>query len=85
VWRYYAPRAESVAICPQPKTRALRRIGVIVALLLLVLATLLAGPIGFAIMAVLLLLWALVTGTLHLVIELLLLPFRAIGALTRPR
>jgi hypothetical protein len=54
---------------------------VIIALLLLVLATLLAGPLGFIIMAVLLLAWALVTGTLHLVIDLLLLPFRLIGAL----
>ncbi len=53
----------------------------IIALLLLVLATLLAGPLGFVIMAVLLLAWALVTGTLHLVIDLLLLPFRLIGAL----
>jgi hypothetical protein len=58
---------------------------VIVALLLLVLATLLAGPIGFVIMAVLLLTFAVVTGTLHLVIDLLLLPFRAIGALGRGR
>jgi hypothetical protein len=54
---------------------------VIIALLLLVLATLLAGPLGFIIMAILLLAWALVTGTLHLVIDLLLLPFRLIGAL----
>ena len=57
----------------------------IVALLLLVLATLVAGPIGFAVMGVLLLAFAVVTGTLHLVIELLLLPFRAIGALARGR
>jgi hypothetical protein len=58
---------------------------VIVALLLLVLATLVAGPIGFVVMGVLLLAFAVVTGTLHLVIELLLLPFRAIGALARDR
>jgi hypothetical protein len=58
---------------------------VIVALLLLVLATLVAGPIGFLVMGVLLLAFAVVTGTLHLVIELLLLPFRAIGALSRGR
>ena len=57
----------------------------IVALLLLILATLVAGPIGFAVMGVLLLAFAVVTGTLHLVIELLLLPFRAIGALSRGR
>jgi hypothetical protein len=55
---------------------------VIVALLLLVLATLVAGPVGFVVMGLVLLVFAIVTGTLHLVIELLLLPFRAIGALT---
>jgi hypothetical protein len=58
---------------------------VIVALILLVLATLLAGPVGFIVVGLLLLLWAIVTGTLHLVIDLLLLPFRAIGALDRDR
>jgi hypothetical protein len=58
---------------------------VIVALLLLVLATLVAGPIGFVVMGVLLLAFALVTGTLHLVFELLLLPFRLIGAVARDR
>jgi hypothetical protein len=58
---------------------------VIIALLLLVLASLLAGPIGFVVMAVLLLAWALVTGTLHLVIELLLLPLRILGALAGRR
>jgi len=64
-------------------TNALRQSSVIVALLLLVLATLVAGPIGFVVMGLVLLVFAIVTGTLHLVIELLLLPFRAIGALTR--
>lgn len=54
----------------------------IVALLLLILATLVAGPLGFIVMAVVLLGWALVTGTLHLVFDLLLLPFRGIAALT---
>ncbi|MBV9325177.1 MAG: hypothetical protein JO352_15450 [Chloroflexi bacterium] len=59
----------------------------IVGLLLLVLATLVAGPVGFFVVGLLLLAFAIVTGTLHLVIEVLLLPFRAIGALTggRPR
>ena len=57
----------------------------IVALLVLVLATILAGPIGFVVVGALLLIWAVVTGTLHLVIDLLLLPFRAIGALARGR
>ena len=59
----------------------LRQTGVIVALLLLILATLVAGPLGFIVVGVLLLAGALITGTLHLAIELLLLPFRAVGAL----
>lgn len=57
----------------------------VVALLLLILATLVAGPLGFVIVGVLLLAWALVTGTLHVVLELLLLPFRIIGALVGGR
>jgi len=52
-------------------------------LLLLILATLLAGPVGFVVAAVCILGWALVTGSLHLLMELVLLPFRAIGALAR--
>ena len=52
-----------------------------VTLLLLILATLVAGPLGFIVMGVLLLAWALVTGTLHLAIDLILLPFRIVGAL----
>ena len=54
-----------------------------VVLLLLILATLLAGPVGFIVAAVLILAWAVVTGSLHLLIELVLLPFRIIGALAR--
>jgi hypothetical protein len=57
----------------------------LIAVLLLILATMLAGPVGFVIVAVLLLAFALVTGTLHLVFELLLLPFRVLGALTSGR
>ena len=57
----------------------------LIALLLLIIATLLAGPVGFVVMALVLLTWALITGTLHLVIDLVLLPFRIIGALTRGR
>jgi cobalamin synthase len=60
-----------------------RHIGAMVALLLLVLATLLAGPIGFVLAAVFLLAWLVVTGSLHLALEILLLPFRAIGWLAR--
>jgi hypothetical protein len=52
-------------------------------LLLLILATLLAGPVGFVVAAVLIVATAIATGTLHLLIELVLLPFRAIGALAR--
>jgi hypothetical protein len=57
----------------------------VVALLLLILATLLAGPVGFVILGALLLAWALVTGSIHLVLEVLLLPFRVVGALTSGR
>ena len=53
----------------------------LVPLLILILATMLAGPIGFVLGAVFLITWALVTGTLHLLIDLILLPFRVIGAL----
>jgi len=64
-------------------TLTLRQSRVIVALLLLVLATLVAGPVGFVVVGLLLLVWAVLTGTIHLLFELLLLPFRAIGELTR--
>ncbi len=57
----------------------------LVALLLLILATLVAGPIGFMLAAVFLIVWAVITGTLHLVIDLILLPFRIVGALARGR
>jgi hypothetical protein len=70
---------------PQQRGEQARRRGVIVALFLLVLAALLAGPVGFIVVGLLLLVFAVVTGTLHLVIDLLLLPFRAIGALARGR
>jgi cobalamin synthase len=55
----------------------------LIGLLILILATLVAGPIGFVVAAVCLITWAIITGTLHLVIDLVLLPFRAIGALAR--
>jgi hypothetical protein len=58
---------------------------VIVALLLLVLATLVAGPVGFVVVGLLLLIFAILTGTIHLVFELILLPFRAIGAMRGDR
>jgi len=52
-------------------------------LLVLILATLLAGPVGFVVAAVMIVAWAIVTGSLHLLMELILLPFRAIGTLAR--
>src|SRR4051812_16940275 len=70
---------------PQQTSSGLRPSRVIVALLLLIVATLVLGPVGFIVMGSLLLVWAIVTGTLHLVIDLLLLPFRAVGELRRSR
>ena len=52
-----------------------------IALLLLILATLVAGPIGFIVVGALLIAWALLTGSLHLIYEILALPFRIVGAL----
>jgi hypothetical protein len=52
-------------------------------LLLLILATLLAGPIGFVLAAVFLLGWLLITGSLHLALDIVMLPFRALGWLAR--
>jgi hypothetical protein len=52
-------------------------------LLLLIVATLLGGPVGFVVAAVCILGWAIITGSLHLLMEIILLPFRAIGALAR--
>jgi hypothetical protein len=54
-----------------------------VVLLALILATLLAGPIGFVIALVLIVCWAVIFGSLRLLVDLLLLPFRLLGALTR--
>ena len=51
----------------------------LVALLLLILATLVAGPIGFVVVGVLLLVWAIVTGSIRLVFDILSLPFRLLG------
>jgi hypothetical protein len=53
--------------------------GCLVILLVLILATMLAGPIGFLLAATLILAWAIVTGSLHLLWSLLTLPFRLLG------
>jgi hypothetical protein len=50
--------------------------GCLIILLVLILATMLAGPLGFLLAAVLILGWAVVTGSLHLLWNLLTLPFR---------
>jgi hypothetical protein len=50
--------------------------GCLIILLVLILATMLAGPIGFILAAVGIVAWALVTGSLHLLWGLLTLPFR---------
>jgi hypothetical protein len=57
----------------------------LIGLLVLILATLVAGPLGFLVAAILLITWAVVTGTLHLVLDIVLLPFRVLGALARGR
>ena len=57
--------------------------GCAIILLVLVLATVLAGPIGFVLACVGILAWALITGSLYLLWNLLLLPFRLIDHLFR--
>jgi hypothetical protein len=52
--------------------------GCLVILLILVLGTLLAGPIGFLIAVVMILGWAVVTGSLKLLWALLVLPVRLV-------
>ena len=55
--------------------------GCLLLLLILILATLLAGPIGFVIALVLVLGWAVVTGSLRLLLAVLLLPVRILERL----
>jgi hypothetical protein len=55
----------------------------LIILLVLILATILAGPIGFVLAAVAILAWALITGSLRLLWNLLLLPFRLLGLIDR--
>jgi hypothetical protein len=59
--------------------------GCLLILLVLILATMLAGPIGFLLAAVLILAWALVTGSVRLLWNLLLLPFRILESLASGR
>jgi hypothetical protein len=55
--------------------------GCLILLLILILATMLAGPLGFVIALVLVLGWAVVTGSLRLLLAVLLLPFRILERL----
>ena len=50
--------------------------GCLIFLLILILATMLAGPLGFLLAAVVIVAWAIVTGSLHLLWNILSLPFR---------
>lgn len=60
--------------------------GCLIILLVLILATLLAGPVGFLLALVAVVGWALVTGSVRLLVALLLFPFRiAASVLRRPR
>jgi hypothetical protein len=56
-------------------------VGCLIILLVLILATLLAGPLGFVLALVAIVGWAVVTGSVRLLIALLLLPFRVAAAL----
>jgi hypothetical protein len=58
-------------------------VGCLVIVLLLILATMLAGPIGFLLAAALIVVWAVVTGSLRLLWNLLRLPFRLLESLIR--
>lgn len=59
--------------------------GCLIILLVLILATMLAGPIGFLLAVVLILGWAVVTGSLRLLWALLTLPFRLLESLINRR
>ena len=57
--------------------------GCLIILLVLVLATLLAGPVGFLLALVAIVGWAVVTGSIRLLVALLLLPVRIGAAVLR--
>jgi uncharacterized membrane protein YcaP (DUF421 family) len=61
--------------------RQIAEMGCLILLLILILATMLAGPIGFLLALVLVLTWAIVTGSLRLLVAVLLLPFRVLERL----
>jgi hypothetical protein len=63
------------------RDRQIAEMGCLILLLILILATLLAGPLGFVIALVLVLGWAVVTGSLRLLFAVLLLPFRILERL----
>jgi hypothetical protein len=73
---------------PQQLSRWPRQIpemGCLILLLILILATLVAGPFGFLIALVLVVGCAVVTGSLRLLFSLLLLPFRILERLLSGR
>jgi hypothetical protein len=59
--------------------------GCLILLLILILATLLAGPFGFVIALMVVFTWAVVTGSLRLLFAVLLLPFRVLERLLGDR
>jgi hypothetical protein len=59
--------------------------GCLLILVALILATLLAGPIGFVVALLLIVGWAVVTGSLRLLWNLLLVPYHVLRSLTRGR
>jgi hypothetical protein len=59
------------------------RVGCLIILLVLVLATLLAGPVGFLLALVAIVGWAVVTGSVRLLVALVLMPFRLLEAVLR--
>jgi hypothetical protein len=58
-------------------------VGCLIILLVLVLATLLAGPFGFLLALMAIVGWAVVTGSVRLLVALLLLPLRIAAAVLR--
>ena len=64
-----------------PAPRQIAEMGCLILLGILILATVLAGPIGFLLALVLVLTWAVVTGSLRLLVAVLLLPFRVLERL----